>query len=111
MHSVVPENSRQKMVYSYLANTVPTLEVSMHSGWPVFITVLIIQADSLGLWFTSYTLVASVLIDHSCATRKPLAAIVITITYILVGYKMFSSKVLHSEGSAFSFLCAYRGHL
>ena len=46
--SVVPEHSRQsvKMVYPYLAtNTVPALEVSTHSGWPVLITVLIIQAS------------------------------------------------------------------
>ena len=81
-----------KMVYPYLANTVPALEVSTHSGWPVLITVLIRLALACG--FTSCTLVASVLIDQSrekpltlrarglsklsrtCATHKPLAAIV-----------------------------------
>ena len=39
------------MVYPYLANTVPALEVSTYSGWPVLIKVLIIQA--------SYTIAAS----------------------------------------------------
>ena len=68
---VVPEHSRQKitgekMVYPYLANTVPALEVSMHTGWPVLITVLIIQA--------SYTiaLACGLRVAHFCFDR-PLA--------------------------------------
>ena len=50
-HSLfVVEHLRQKltcvkMVYPYLANTVPVLEVSTYSGWPVLITVLMIQAS------------------------------------------------------------------
>ena len=44
------EHSRQKItrvkwVYPYLAKTVPAQEVSTHSGWPVLITVLIIQVS------------------------------------------------------------------
>ena len=37
----MPKFMRIKMVYSYLAKTVPALKVSTHSGWPVLITVLI----------------------------------------------------------------------
>ena len=86
--SVSPNNYGRKMVHPYLAKTVPALEVSTHSGWPVLITVLIIQASP---WLVVYELhIRGFSFDrplalrarglsklsHSCATRKPLAAIV-----------------------------------